>query len=114
MSEIRIDEHTVAGCPCCHSTKLETKSYFNHLSNRNVEMCMCKDCGMIFEPEEIVRISELPETEEIKELKNRIGNLEKRVESLTEIVRKSYLSNNFICDEKKSVFDIVKGEPIND
>jgi len=80
---IRIDEHTVAGCPGCHSTHLEVKSYRNHLNDQLVMMCKCESCGMVFDPNEAVRISEIPDVTDIQTLNNRITALEERVEELT-------------------------------
>lgn len=86
---IKIDEHTIAGCPRCNHTNLVDKSYFNHLTNKNVHMCMCNDCGIIFELSEAVRISELPEVIDLENLTVRIDDLEKRVEELTKLLKKT-------------------------
>lgn len=99
---IKIDEHTVAGCPGCHSTNLLGETYFNHLTGKIVNMLKCEDCGMIFEPEEVVRITELPPCDSVADLKIltvRIDYLEKRVEELTKLLKKTEVIPTLVKEE---------------
>jgi hypothetical protein len=76
---IKIDEHTVAGCPSCHSTDLEEQTYLNHLTCTDVHVTRCNHCGLIFEPSDAVRISKLSEVDEVTKMKETIKDLEYRV-----------------------------------
>ena len=81
---IKIDEHTVAGCPGCNSTDLEEQTYFNHLTGKcDIHVTMCNKCGLIFEPSDAVRIpmsKELTLDDRVKILEEKVKTLEYKLE----------------------------------
>lgn len=86
MPEIKLDKNTVAACPGCLSTDLVENTYYNHLSDRHVNMVCCKSCGYVFGPEEVHRVpikNEEPQT--VDKLNECINKLRECVEILDHI-----------------------------